>query len=79
MIGASDHLPGTSRSMPVTQTKKKSKIFVASRKDRLYDPVMPPKAPEGIAVVRAVILITVCGTAIWYFLWRLAEYVWAKR
>jgi hypothetical protein len=65
--------------MPVTQTKQKSKIFVASRKDRLYDPVMPPKFPQGIAVVRAVILITVCGTAIWYILWRIAMYVWVRR
>lgn len=65
--------------MPVAQSKKKAKIFLASRKERLYDPMIPPKVPDGISVVRAVILVTVGGTAIWYFLWKVALYVWTRR
>jgi hypothetical protein len=88
MIGAQENSgrqSGTSQFMPVVQTKKKSNIFVASRKDRLYDPVMshydpviPHKAPDGVAIVRAVMLFTVGGAAIWYVLWRIALYVSAK-
>jgi hypothetical protein len=39
---------------------------------------MPQRIPNGIAVVRAVILVTVMGTVVWYLVWKLAAHFWAR-
>lgn len=69
---------GMSRSMPATQTKKKARIFVATRNDRSNDPALSQKAPNGVPIARAVVLITVCGTSVWYLLWKLTEHLLAR-
>ena len=42
-------------------------------------PVLWDSRHKGIAVVRAVLVLSFAGGALWYLLWRLAVHVWGLR
>jgi hypothetical protein len=65
--------------MPVTRSLKKKRLALAVHERELYTKGKPPRVGNGIALARAVVLVAILGTAIWYLLWRIAAHVWLKR